>query len=173
MAISVISVSSDSSKKSVGTSTGRVILFGTIPNTIPDTTPSMIPPTTHIDTTPIPTVSPTILPSPDYTPASPDYTPASPDYSPVSDTEFDPSEDPSPVASGALRCRVMVLALGQPIPHGRPYSYHLNRPVHMMTVRKRVGPLPTHCLVVRHSVDYASLDHFSSDDSSKDSSLSS
>nr|GEW36732.1 hypothetical protein [Tanacetum cinerariifolium] len=48
----------------------------------------MTSPTTHIDTTPIPTVSPTI-------PPSPDYTPASPDYSPAYDTEFDPSEDPS------------------------------------------------------------------------------
>ncbi|GKC48190.1 hypothetical protein Tco_1065912, partial [Tanacetum coccineum] len=84
MAISVISVSPDSSEESVGSSTGRVILFGTIP----DTTPFLIPPTTHIDTTPIPTISPTIPPSPDYTPASPDYLPAS-------DTEFDPSEDPS------------------------------------------------------------------------------
>ncbi|GJZ69917.1 hypothetical protein Tco_0633467 [Tanacetum coccineum] len=55
----------------------------------PNTTPSVIPPTTHIDTTPIPTVSPTI-------PASPDYTPASPDYSPASDTEFDPSSDHIP-----------------------------------------------------------------------------
>ncbi|GKC30008.1 hypothetical protein Tco_1037302, partial [Tanacetum coccineum] len=88
MAISVISVSSDSSEDSVGTSAGRVILFGTIPTTISDTTPSVIPPTTYIDTTPIPTISPTI-------PSSPDYTPASPDYSPASDTEFDPSEDPS------------------------------------------------------------------------------
>ncbi|GJU90175.1 putative reverse transcriptase domain-containing protein [Tanacetum coccineum] len=43
----------------------------------------------------------------------------------------------------------------------------------MMTVRKRVGPLPTHRLVVRHSVDYSSLDHFSSNDSSRDSSSSS
>nr|GEV49099.1 hypothetical protein [Tanacetum cinerariifolium] len=48
----------------------------------------MTPPSTHIDTTPIPIVSSTILPSPDYTPASPDYSPA---Y----DTEFEPSEDPS------------------------------------------------------------------------------
>ncbi|GKD30643.1 hypothetical protein Tco_1241421, partial [Tanacetum coccineum] len=88
MAISVISVSSDSSEDSVGTPVGRVILFGTIPTTIPDTTPSVIPPTTHIDTTPIPTISPTI-------PSSPDYTPASPDYLPASDMEFDPSEDPS------------------------------------------------------------------------------
>ncbi|GKG26099.1 hypothetical protein Tco_0399245, partial [Tanacetum coccineum] len=69
MAISVILVSSDSSEESVGTSTGRVILFGTIPTTILDTTPSMIPPTTHIDTTLMPTVSPTIPASPNYTPA--------------------------------------------------------------------------------------------------------
>ncbi|GKD74336.1 hypothetical protein Tco_1332618, partial [Tanacetum coccineum] len=79
----------------------------------------------------------------------------------------------SPTASGALRRRVMVLALGQPIPHGRLYCYHLNGPVHMMTVRKMVGLLPTHRLAVRHSVDYSSSDHFSSDDSSRDSSLSS
>ncbi|GKC59565.1 hypothetical protein Tco_1087163, partial [Tanacetum coccineum] len=84
IAISVISVSSDLSKESVGTSTRRVMLFGTIPTT----TYSVIPPTTYIDTTSIPTVSPTISPSPDYTPASPDYSPAS-------DTKFDPSEDPS------------------------------------------------------------------------------
>ncbi|GJS77993.1 hypothetical protein Tco_0727874 [Tanacetum coccineum] len=207
----IAAVSSYSSKESVRTSTGRVILFGTIPTTIPDTTPFVIPPTTHIDTTPIPTVSPTI-------PPSPDYTPASPDYSLASDTEFDPSEDPSsdyippllatlpflsstddssdsdipdtppspthgtpftdttlstqrsPAVSGALRRQVMILSLGQPIPHGRPYCYHLNGPVHMMTVRKRVGPLPTHRLAVRHSVDYSSSYHFSLDDSSSSSS---
>ncbi|GKC31947.1 hypothetical protein Tco_1039241 [Tanacetum coccineum] len=43
----------------------------------------------------------------------------------------------------------------------------------MMTARKRVGPLPTHRLAVRHSVDYSSLYHFSLDDSSRDSSSSS
>ncbi|GKC65158.1 hypothetical protein Tco_1097756 [Tanacetum coccineum] len=79
----------------------------------------------------------------------------------------------SPTTSGALRRRVMVLAPGQPIPHGRPYRYHLNGPVHKMTARKRVGPLPTHRLAVRHSVDYSSSDHFPSDDSSSDSSSSS
>ncbi|GKA38384.1 hypothetical protein Tco_0730935 [Tanacetum coccineum] len=77
------------------------------------------------------------------------------------------------VASGALRRRVMVLAPGQPIPHGRPYRYHLNGLIHMMTARKRVGPLLTHHLAVSHSVDYSSLDHFSLDDSSRDSSSSS
>ncbi|GKE46554.1 hypothetical protein Tco_1477812, partial [Tanacetum coccineum] len=67
----------------------------------------------------------------------------------------------------------MILAPGQPIPHGQPYYYHPNRPVHMMTARKRVGPLPTHRLAVRHLVDYSSSDHFTSDDSSRDSSSSS
>ncbi|GJU58533.1 hypothetical protein Tco_1236299, partial [Tanacetum coccineum] len=150
-------------------------------------------------------------------PPSPDYTPAPPDYSPASDIEFDPSEDlssdhipplpatspflsstddtldsdildtppspthdtpftkttlstyRSPAASGALRRRVMIFSPGQPIPHGRPYRYHLNGPVHMMTARKRVGPLPTHSLAMRHSDDFSSLDHFSSDDSLRDS----
>nr|GEV74134.1 hypothetical protein [Tanacetum cinerariifolium] len=180
MAISIISVSLDSSEGSVGTSTGRVILFGT-------TTLSLIPPSTHIDTTPIPMVSSTI-------PPSPNYTPASPDYSPASDTESDPSEDPSsdhipplPAASLFLSStdnssdidipdtlpsptHVMVLAHRQPIPHGRPYRYHLNGLVHMMTTRKRVEPLPTHRLAVRHLVDYSSSNHFASDDSSSSSS---
>ncbi|GJS81232.1 hypothetical protein Tco_0747773 [Tanacetum coccineum] len=92
MAISVISVSSDSSEDSVGTPAGRVILFGTIPTTIPDTTPVITPPTTQTDTTVIPTETPIIAPT---IPPSPDYTPASPDYSPASDSESDPSEDPS------------------------------------------------------------------------------
>nr|GEY67757.1 hypothetical protein [Tanacetum cinerariifolium] len=55
----------------------------------------MIPPSTHVDSTPIPIVSPTIPPSLDYTPAPPDYTPASLDFSPASDMKFDQSEDPS------------------------------------------------------------------------------
>ncbi|GKB18497.1 hypothetical protein Tco_0852420 [Tanacetum coccineum] len=194
MAITVISVSSDSSKESVGTPAGRVILFGIIPTTIPDTTPTVTPPATYIDTTLIPAEIPTVSP---IIPSSPDYTPASPDYSPASDTEFDPSEDPSsdhipplpatspflsstddssdsdipdippsptygtpfteitlstqssPATSGALRRRVKILGPRQPIPHGQPYRYHPNGSVHMMTARKRVGSLPTYCLIMR------------------------
>nr|GEY22112.1 reverse transcriptase domain-containing protein [Tanacetum cinerariifolium] len=41
----------------------------------------------------------------------------------------------------------------------------------MMTVRKRLGPLPTHRLAVRHSVDYSSSDLFTFDDSSRYSPL--
>ncbi|GKF42769.1 hypothetical protein Tco_0126111 [Tanacetum coccineum] len=71
----------------------------------------------------------------------------------------------------------MLLAPGQPIPHGRRYRYHLNGPVHMMTARKRVRPLPTHCLAERHPTDHSSSDsssEASSDfhlDASSDSSL--
>ncbi|GKC36858.1 hypothetical protein Tco_1049242, partial [Tanacetum coccineum] len=176
----VISISSDSSEDSVGTPTGRVILFET------------------------PIIVPTIPPSPDYTPASPDYSPA-PDLE--SDPSKDPSSyhiPPLPVISPFLssnddttnsdtpdtppspthgtpftkitastqrspiipRRRVMILSPRQPIPYGQPYRYHINALVHMMTVRKRVGPLPTHRLAVRHSADHSSLD--SSSEASSD-----
>nr|GEV42401.1 putative reverse transcriptase domain-containing protein [Tanacetum cinerariifolium] len=183
MATSVIWISSDSSKDSMGTPARRVILFGTIPTIIPDTTPVITPPTTE---TPI--IAPTI-------PPSPDYTPASLDYSPASEVESDPSEDPlschipplpaispflssdddttdsdtpdtppSPthdtpfteITASTQRSpviphrRVMILSIGQPIPHGRPYRYRLNEPVHMMTARKRVRTLPVQQLSVRH-----------------------
>nr|GEX42014.1 hypothetical protein [Tanacetum cinerariifolium] len=68
------------------------------------------------------------------------------------------------------RRRVMILAPGQPIPYGRPYCYHPNGPVHMMTTRKRVGLLPVQQLAVRHYVDHSSSDYFSPDDSARDSS---
>ncbi|GKE82607.1 hypothetical protein Tco_1552607, partial [Tanacetum coccineum] len=87
-----ISVSSDSSKDIVGTPVGRVILFSTIPTTIPDTTLVITPPTTQTDTIVIPTETPIIAPT---IPPSLDYTPASLDYSPASDSESNPSEDPS------------------------------------------------------------------------------
>nr|GEV36199.1 hypothetical protein [Tanacetum cinerariifolium] len=211
MAISIISVSSDSIGWSVGTSIGRVIVFGTIHTIIQDTSLSMILPSTYIDTTPIHIVSSTI-------PPSPDYTHASPDYSPASDTKSNPFEDPSsdhipplpvnlsilssiddssdndipdtppsathgtpftgttlythrsPAASGSFQRRVMFFAPGQPIPHGRPYRYYLIGPVHIMTARNQVGPLPTHLLAVRNLVGYSSSDHFASNDSSSSSS---
>nr|GEV86916.1 hypothetical protein [Tanacetum cinerariifolium] len=141
MAISIILVSSDSSKESVKTSTEQVILFGTIPITIPDTTLSMSPLSTHVDTTLIPIISSTI-------PPSLNYTPASPNYSPASDTESDLYEDSSPDHIPPLPATLLFLSStddsldndipdtppspthGQPIPHGRPYRYHLNGPSH-------------------------------------------
>ncbi|GKF11550.1 hypothetical protein Tco_0049476, partial [Tanacetum coccineum] len=44
--------------------------------------------------------------------------------------------------------------------------YHLNGPVYMMTARKRVGPLPTYRLAVRHFADHSSSD--SSSEASSD-----
>nr|GFA31970.1 hypothetical protein [Tanacetum cinerariifolium]GFA48118.1 hypothetical protein [Tanacetum cinerariifolium] len=63
-----------------------------IPTTVPNTTPVVTPPSTHVDTTLIPTKMSTILP---IVPPSPDYTSASPGYSPASDTESNLSKDPS------------------------------------------------------------------------------
>nr|GEW88170.1 hypothetical protein [Tanacetum cinerariifolium] len=196
----------------VRTPVGRVILFGTIPTTIPDTTPVITPPTIQTNTTVIPKEIPIIAST---IPPSLDYTSISPNYSSAFDTQSDPSEDPSsdhipllpdisPFLSssddttnsdtpdtppspnhGTLftkitastqrspvipRRRVMILAPGQPIPHGQPYRYHPNGLVHMMTARKRVGPLHVQQLTVRHSVDHSSSDYFSPDDSARDSS---
>ncbi|GJT31129.1 putative reverse transcriptase domain-containing protein [Tanacetum coccineum] len=52
------------------------------------------------------------------------------------------------------------------MPHGLTVQLLLNGPVHMMTARKRVGPLPTHRLAVRHSADHSSSD--SSSEASSD-----
>nr|GFB67757.1 hypothetical protein [Tanacetum cinerariifolium] len=200
-----ISISSDPSEDSMGTPAGRVILFGTIPTTIPDTTPVIAPPTTD---TPI--IAPTIPPSPDYTPASPDYSPASEAKSDLSEdpssghipplpailpflsshddtTDSDtPDTPPSPTHDTPFteitastqrspvkpRRRVMILAPSQPILHGRPYRYHPNRLVHMMTARKRVRPLPMLQLSVKHPIDHSLSDsssrHSLSDHSSHD-----
>ncbi|GJT14900.1 putative reverse transcriptase domain-containing protein [Tanacetum coccineum] len=137
MAISVISVSSDSSEDSVGTPAGRVILFGTIPTTIPDTTPSVTSPTTHIDTTPIPTppllirsLDPAEEPSSDHIPPLPATLPFLSSTDDSSDSDI-PDTPPSPthgtpftkttlstqrsvVASGALRRQVLFLRDSQP-----------------------------------------------------------
>nr|GEV64747.1 hypothetical protein [Tanacetum cinerariifolium] len=143
MAISVISISLDSSEESVRTSTGRVILFGTIPTTITDTTPSVIPPSTHIDTA--------------LTPTSPDYTPASPDYLPASDAEFDPSEDPS-------SDHIPLLPATSPFLSSTNDSSDSDIP--------DTPPSPTHGTPLL-GLPFLLRDHFSLDDSLRDSSSSS
>nr|GEW60214.1 hypothetical protein [Tanacetum cinerariifolium] len=132
--------------------------------------PSDDPSSDHIP--PLPAISPFLSSTDDSSNIDIPDTPSSPTHS-TPFTEATLSTQRSPAASGSFRCRVMVLAPVQPIPHGRPYRYHLNGPIHMMNARKRVRPLPTHHLVVRHSVDYSSSDHFASDDSLRDSSSSS
>ncbi|GKB25804.1 hypothetical protein Tco_0865205 [Tanacetum coccineum] len=132
--------------------------------------PSEDPSSDHIP--PLPATSPFLSSTDDSSDNDTPNTPPSPTHG-TPFTEITLSTQRSPAAFRALRHQVMLLAPGQPIPHGRPYRYHHNRPVHMMTVRKRVGPLPTHRLAVRYSVDYSSSDPFTSDDSSKNSSDSS
>ncbi|GJW45329.1 hypothetical protein Tco_0074128 [Tanacetum coccineum] len=101
MAISVISVSSDSPEESVGTPAGRVILFGTILTTIPNTTPTISPPTTHTDTTvtltEIPTVLPTVLPTSDPSEdPSLDHIPPLPAISPFLSSTDDTTDSDTP-----------------------------------------------------------------------------
>ncbi|GJW62369.1 putative reverse transcriptase domain-containing protein [Tanacetum coccineum] len=121
---------------------------------------------------PLPTTSPFLSSTDDPSDSDIPDTPPLPTHgTPFTETTL--STQSTTVASGALRRRVMVLAPGQLIPYGRPYRYHLNGPVHMMTTRKRVGPLPTNRLAVRDLVDYTSSDHFYFNDSLRDSSSSS
>ncbi|GJZ08629.1 putative reverse transcriptase domain-containing protein, partial [Tanacetum coccineum] len=107
-------------------------------------------------------ISPFLSSDDDPTESDTPDTPSSPTHG-TPFTEITASTQRSPIIP---RRRVMLLASGQPIPYGRPYRYHLNGPVHMMTARKRVGPLPTHRLAVRHFADHSSLD--SSSEASSD-----
>ncbi|GJT19217.1 putative reverse transcriptase domain-containing protein [Tanacetum coccineum] len=157
MAISIISVSSNSSEESVGTSTGRVIWFGRIPTIVPATTPTTDPPVIHDDTPLIPNKTPTISLI-----ASP--------IPPIAPTTHYTSLFISTDLSDIHHRRAIIVSPGQPILYGRPCRYHPNGPMHMLTARKRVRPLPTHRLALRYSADYSSSDHFTSDDSSRDSS---
>ncbi|GJT79260.1 putative reverse transcriptase domain-containing protein [Tanacetum coccineum] len=132
-----------------------------------ESNPSEDPSSDHIP--PLPATSPFLSSTNDTTDNDiPDIPPSSTHGTPC--TEITSSTQKSPVIP---RHRVMILAPGQPIPHGRPYRYHLNGPVHMMTARKRVGPLLVQQLVVRHSIDHYSSDYFSPDDSARDSSSNS
>ncbi|GJT02363.1 putative reverse transcriptase domain-containing protein [Tanacetum coccineum] len=70
-----------------------------------------------------------------------------------------------------IRRRSMILIRpGEAIPFGRPYRTHLNGLRKLLTVRKRVGPLPSHRLASRHASRRSSDHHLSSSSSSSDSS---
>ncbi|GKF26281.1 hypothetical protein Tco_0082175, partial [Tanacetum coccineum] len=131
-------------------------------DTEPD--PSEDPSSDHIP--PLPAISPFLSSIDDTTDSDTPYTPPSPTRG-TPFTEITPSHHRSLVVP---RYRVMILAPGQPILYCRSYRYHLNGPLHMLTTRKRVGPLPTHRLTVRHSVDHSSAYYFSPDDSARYSS---
>ncbi|GJZ32433.1 putative reverse transcriptase domain-containing protein [Tanacetum coccineum] len=92
MAFSVISISLDSSEESVGTSTAQVILFGTIPTTIPSTAPTTDLPVIHDDTSLIPTDTPTISPT---IPNIPSISPTIQYTSPFIDTDASDNDTPN------------------------------------------------------------------------------
>nr|GEX99492.1 putative reverse transcriptase domain-containing protein [Tanacetum cinerariifolium] len=194
MAASAIIISSDSSDESVGSPPSRVILFGDIPNVIlsnfviaPETfaiAPVISSAAPVVETSII--ASPTglcgLVPysnldsdSPDEM-ASPEYITPLPatlpflfidssedsDPSKASDSsEAPPSQDPY-VTKVTTPIRIRP---GEAIPLGRPYRTRPSGPRRVMTVRKRVGPLPTRRLAWRH-VSPRSLDHRPSSSSS-------
>ncbi|GJU80871.1 hypothetical protein Tco_1283236 [Tanacetum coccineum] len=159
MAFFVISISSDSPKESVGTSTAQVILFDMIPTTIPSTTPTTKLPIIHDDTLLTPTISPTIplvAPTIQYTSLFIDT-----DSSDSDTLDLLPSQDPYETVVARWKSRL--------IPIGRPYRTQPDGVLKMLTARKSVESLPTHRLASRYLSISSSFNQFTSDDSSRDS----
>ncbi|GJT42198.1 hypothetical protein Tco_0942063 [Tanacetum coccineum] len=84
---------------------------------------------------PLPAISPFLSSDDDTTDSD------TPEYTNHQPTQWNPFSLRLPLLTTEItyipRRRVMILSPGQPIPHGRPYRYHLNGPVHMMTMRKK------------------------------------
>ncbi|GKA39439.1 putative reverse transcriptase domain-containing protein [Tanacetum coccineum] len=98
--------------------------------------PSEDPSSDHIP--PLPATSPFLSSDDDTTDSDTPDTPPSPTHG-TPFTEITSSTQRSPVIP---RRRVMILAPGQPIPHGRPYRYHLNEPKHYLLTRVDLIPSP-------------------------------
>ncbi|GJW44495.1 hypothetical protein Tco_0073294 [Tanacetum coccineum] len=165
MVFSVISISSDTSKESVGTSTARVILFGTIPTTIPPTTPTIDLPVIHDDTLLTPTISPTIPTIPPVAPTIQYTSPFIDTDSSNSDTPNSPPlQDPYEIVVAQWRSRVVARSS----PPSSPIHHILLAPPRLpcRPVFLSVGSLPTHRLASRYPSDSSS-----SDSSSRHSSL--
>nr|GEX18976.1 hypothetical protein [Tanacetum cinerariifolium]GEX27431.1 hypothetical protein [Tanacetum cinerariifolium] len=170
MAISAISISSDSSKESVGTSTTQVILFGTILTTIRSTTSTTNLPSIHDDILLIPTYTPLLQPLyPLYYLLLSLYITLLHLFTLIHLTVTLLRDHHHRNRMSLLRRLAVLVLPRQSIPVGRPYRTQPNWVLQMLTARKRVGPLPTHRLALRYSADYSSSDQFTSDDSSRDS----
>nr|GFA84183.1 hypothetical protein [Tanacetum cinerariifolium] len=98
------------------------------PTSEAESDPSEDPVSGHIP--PLPATSPFLSSDDDTTNSDTPDTPPSPTHD-TPFTEITASTQRSPVIP---RRRVMILSPGQPIPHGRPYRYHLNGPVPMTSV---------------------------------------
>ncbi|GKC33147.1 hypothetical protein Tco_1040441, partial [Tanacetum coccineum] len=156
-------ISSDTSEKSVGSHAPRVILFVAIPTIIPVIPEDSLPPAPYF-----PLVSPFLCS--DDLEADSESEPA--EQRPVSsshDTLAPLSEFPlAPVVAppGIRRRSTTLIRPGEAIPFGRPYRTHPNGPRKLLTVRKRVRPLPARRLAWRRVSHHSSDRHSSSDSSS-------
>ncbi|GJW16834.1 hypothetical protein Tco_0024270, partial [Tanacetum coccineum] len=184
MAASTIIISSDSSNESVGSPPSRVILFGNIPTVIPSN--SVVAPETSTIAPVISSVAPmvetTLVVSPTrlcglvtYTdsyeaPDSFDGPPSQDMYvmavacwrSKVASRPSSSSEFPiAPVTAppGIRRRSAILIRPGEAIPSGRPYRTHLNGSRKLLTMRKRVGPLPARRLAWRRASPHSSDHH--------------
>ncbi|GJR71629.1 putative reverse transcriptase domain-containing protein [Tanacetum coccineum] len=164
MAAPVISISSDTSEESVGSHAPRVILFGVIPAIIP-----------AIPEVPVVPADPIVAPEEGtvsvVSPAGADGESEPAEQRPVSsshDTLTPLSEFPlAPVVStpGIRRRLTILVRPGEAIPFGRPYRTHLNGPHNLLTVRKRLRPIPA-CRLAWRRISHHSSDRHSSPDSS-------
>ncbi|GKB09709.1 hypothetical protein Tco_0838021 [Tanacetum coccineum] len=143
MATSAILILPDSSYESVGSTTLSVIIFGDIPTIIL---------LTYVD--PYEMVVARWRTKVASCPSSSSDFPISPVTAPT----------------GTRRRAAILIRPGEAIPFGRPYRTHLNGPRKLLTVRKRVGPIPTRRLAWRRVLPRASDHRSSSSSSSSDSS---
>ncbi|GKD90282.1 hypothetical protein Tco_1365789, partial [Tanacetum coccineum] len=163
MVAPIISISSDSSEEGVGSHAPRVILFGDIPAIIPIIPKDSLPPVLDL-----PLVSPFLYS--DDLEADGESKPT--EQRPERHDSLIPSYKfplAPIVAPPGIRRRPEILARpGKAIPFGRLYRTHLNGPRKLLTVRKRVRPIPARRLAWRR-VSYHSSDRHSSLDSSSSS----
>ncbi|GJX45943.1 hypothetical protein Tco_0262619 [Tanacetum coccineum] len=129
---------------------------------------------------PLPTISPFLCTNSFEAPDSSDEPPLQDPYvaivarwrsrvttRPSSSSEFPIALITAPL--GIRRRSTILIRPGEAIPFGRPYRIHLNGPCKLLTVRKRVGPLPTRRLTWRHASPRSSDHHPSSSSLSLDS----
>ncbi|GKE79990.1 hypothetical protein Tco_1549990, partial [Tanacetum coccineum] len=177
MAASAIIISSDSSDESVGSPPSQVILFGDIPTVIPSTSVVALEASTiaPVISSAAPMVETNLVASPTglcglvpYTGSdfdspdemsSPEHISPLPAISPFICT--DSSEAPDSSNGPPLQDPYVATA----IPFGQPFRTHLNGPRKLLTARKRVGPISSRRLALRH-VSPRSSDHRSSSSSS-------
>ncbi|GKB76878.1 hypothetical protein Tco_0943773 [Tanacetum coccineum] len=184
MVAPVISISSDTSEESMGSHAPRVILFGAIPAIIPEVPIVLADLIVAPDVGAVPVVSPTrVLDLVDYSSSS-DSDPLE-DSLPHRRTVKSVPAEQRPVSSSLdtlapssefllapivappriRRRSTTLIRPGEAIHFGRPYRTHPNGPRKLLTVRKRVRPLPARRLSWRR-VSHHSSDHHSSPESS-------